>query len=164
VIAARSAGRPVISVDTNEKELIGNFKNGGTDYRPTHGVCDPNANAGWISVGITHDTAERGAGDPTWLDRIGRARYTGMRELMIMADSGGSNSVRSRLWKVELQKLADEIKPVAWASWGPATLGLFEEAAHPAIQRASHRAAPSVGEERRPPGAGAGPHQPPPCG
>src|SRR5205085_11190907 len=129
-IAAQCAGQPVISVDTKKKELIGNFKNGGTDYRPKgdpldvnvhdfkdkelgkvvpHGIYDPTTNVGWVSVGITHDTAEFAVQSiRTWLDRIGRPRYTGMRELMITADCGGSHSGRSRLWKVERQKLADE--------------------------------------------------------
>ena len=127
VIAAQAAGQPVISVDTKKKELIGNFKNGGSDYRPKgeplgvnvhdfkdkelgkvvpHGIYDPTANAGWVSLGITHDTAEFAVQSiHTWLTRIGRPRYASMRELMITADCGGSNSVRARLWKVELQKL-----------------------------------------------------------
>src|SRR5207253_2369925 len=122
VVAAQAAGQPVISVDTKKKELIGNFKNGGTDYRPKgdplnvnvhdfqdkelgkvvpHGIYDPTTNAGWVSVGITHDTAEFAVQSiRTWLERIGRPRYTGMRELMITADCGGSNSARSRLWKL----------------------------------------------------------------
>ena len=143
VIAAQSAAQPVISVDTKKKELIGNFKNGGMDYRPKgdpldvnvhdfkdkelgkvvpHGVYDPTANAGWVSVGITHDTAEFAVQSiRTWLDRIGRPRYTSMRELMITADCGGSNSARSRLWKVELQKLADEIAtPIKVCHYPPA--------------------------------------------
>jgi hypothetical protein len=96
VIAAQSAGQPVISVDTKKKELIGNLKNGGTDYRPKgdpldvnvhdfkdeelgkvapHGVYDPTTNAGWVSVGITHDTAEVAVQSiRTWLDRIGWSR------------------------------------------------------------------------------------------
>jgi len=144
VIAAQSAAQPVISVDTKKKELIGNFKNGGMDYRPKgdpldvnvhdfkdkelgkvvpHGVYDPTTNAGWVSVGITHDTAEFAVQSiRTWLDRIGRPRYTSMRELMITADCGGSNSARSRLWKVELQKLADEIAmPIKVCHYPPGT-------------------------------------------
>ena len=144
VIAAQSAGQPVISVDTKKKELIGNFKNGGTDYRPKgdplnvnvhdfqdkelgkvvpHGIYDPTTNAGWVSIGITHDTAEFAVQSiRTWLKRIGRPRYTGMRELMITADCGGSNSARSRLWKVELQKLADEIAmPIKVCHYPPGT-------------------------------------------
>ena len=144
VIAAQSAGQPVISVDTKKKELVGNFKNGGTDYRPKgcpldvnvhdfkdkelgkvvpHGIYDPTTNVGWVSVGITHDTAEFAVQSiRTWLDRIGRPRYAGMRELMITADCGGSNSARSRLWKVELQKLADEIAmPIKVCHYPPGT-------------------------------------------
>jgi hypothetical protein len=130
VIATQAAGQPVISVDTKKKELVGNYKNGGSDYRPkgqpqrvnTHdfpdkelgkavpyGVYDPAANAGFVSVGITADTAEFAVQSiRTWLERIGRQRYPQMRELMITADCGGSNGARVRLWKVELQKLADE--------------------------------------------------------
>ena len=144
VIAVQSAGQPVISVDTKKKELVGNFKNGGTDYRPKgcpldvnvhdfkdkelgkvvpHGIYDPTTNVGWVSVGITHDTAEFAVQSiRTWLDRIGRPRYAGMRELMITADCGGSNSARSRLWKVELQKLADEIAmPIKVCHYPPGT-------------------------------------------
>lgn len=144
VIAAQAAGQPVISVDTKKKELIGNFKNGGSDWRPKgdplgvnvhdfkieelgkvvpHGIYDPTANVGWVSVGITHDTAEFAVQSiRTWLDQMGRPRYAGMRELMITADCGGSNSVRSRLWKVELQKLADEIAmPIKVCHYPPGT-------------------------------------------
>jgi len=130
VIAAQAAGQPVISVDTKKKELIGNYKNGGTDYRPKgaprrvkvhdfedktlgkvvpYGVYDVTANAGWVSVGITSDTAEFAvASIRQWLERMGRQRYPQARELTITADCGGSNGARVRLWKVELQKLADE--------------------------------------------------------
>jgi hypothetical protein len=130
VVAAHAAGQPVISVDTKKKELIGNFKNAGSDYRPkgdphrvnTHdfadkelgkvvpyGVYDVGANAGWISLGITSDTAEFAVNAiRTWIERIGRERYPLMTELTITADCGGSNGARVRLWKVELQRLADE--------------------------------------------------------
>ena len=130
VVAAQAAGQPVISVDTKKKELVGNFKNGGSDYRPKgdpvrvkvhdfedkalgkvvpYGVYDIAANAGWISLGITSDTAEFAVNSiRTWIERIGRTRYPNMRELTITADCGGSNGARVRLWKVELQKLADE--------------------------------------------------------
>src|SRR5437016_4036601 len=109
-IAAQAAGQPVISVDTKKKELIGNYKNGGTDYRPKgdpkrvkvhdfedkklgkvapYGVYDIAADAGWVSIGITHDTAEFAvASIRTWLERIGRARYPKARELTITADCG----------------------------------------------------------------------------
>src|SRR5262245_10162495 len=130
VVAAQAARQPVISVDTKKKELIGNFKNGGTDYRPKgnprrvnvhdfedkqlgkvvpYGVYDVTANAGFVSVGITSDTAEFAVQSiRCWLQRMGQQRYPEARELTITADCGGSNGVRVRLWKVELQKLADE--------------------------------------------------------
>jgi hypothetical protein len=134
VVAAQAQQQPVISVDTKKKELIGNFKNGGTDYRPKgnlrrvngrdfedkklgkavpYGVYDVTANAGFVSVGITTDTAEFAVQSiRNWLDRMGRPRYPNARELTITADCGGSNGARVRLWKVELQKLADETKIV----------------------------------------------------
>jgi hypothetical protein len=130
VVAAQSAGQPVISVDTKKKELVGNFKNGGSDYRPKgdphrvkvhdfedkglgkvvpYGVYDVGANAGWVSLGITSDTSEFAVNAiRTWIERIGAKRYPHMHELTITADCGGSNGARVRLWKVELQKLADE--------------------------------------------------------
>ena len=130
VVAAQARQQPVISVDTKKKELIGNFKNGGTDYRPKgdpqrvnvhdfedkelgkvvpYGVYDVTANAGLVSVGITSDTAEFAvASIRCWLERMGRQRHPQARELTITADCGGSNGARLRLWKVELQKLADE--------------------------------------------------------
>ena len=74
-----------------------------------YGVYDVSANEGWVSVGITSDTAEFAvASIRTWHERMGRARYPQMRDLTITADCGGSNGARVRLWKVELQKLADE--------------------------------------------------------
>jgi hypothetical protein len=130
VVAAQARGQPVISVDTKKKELVGNYKNGGTDYRPKgeparvkvhdfvdqelgkvapYGVYDVAANAGFVSVGITADTAEFAVQSiRTWRERMGLDRYRDMRELTITADGGGSNGARVRLWKVELQKLADE--------------------------------------------------------
>jgi hypothetical protein len=130
VLASRAAGQPVISVDTKKKELVGNYRNAGSDWRPKgdpqrvkvhdfadkelgkvapYGVYDLAADAGWVSLGMTHDTAAFAvASIRTWLERIGRARYPNARELTITADCGGSNGARVRLWKVELQKLADE--------------------------------------------------------
>jgi hypothetical protein len=144
VKAAQAAGQPVISVDTKKKELIGNFRNSGSDYRPKgcpidvnmhdfkdkekgkivpHGIYDPTANAGWVSIGITHDTAEFAVTSiRTWIARIGRQRYSDMRELTITADCGGSNHVRARLWKIELQKLADELQmPIKVCHYPPGT-------------------------------------------
>jgi Rhodopirellula transposase DDE domain len=130
VLAAQAANQPVISVDTKKKELVGNYRNGGTDYRPKgdpkrvkvhdfedknlgkvapYGVYDIAANSGWVSVGITHDTAEFAVSAiRTWLDKMGRQRYPKAKELTITADCGGSNGARVRLWKVELQKFADQ--------------------------------------------------------
>jgi len=130
VLAAQASGQPVISVDTKKKELIGNFRNGGTDYRrkgdpqrvnvhdfadkdlgkvAPYGVYDITANTGWVSVGVTHDTAQFAVSAiRSWLAKMGRRRYPGARELTITADCGGSNGARVRLWKVELQKFADE--------------------------------------------------------
>jgi hypothetical protein len=134
VVAAQAAGQPVISVDTKKKELVGNYKNGGSDYRPKgdpqrvnvhdfvdkelgkavpYGVYDVAANAGFVSVGITSDTAEFAvAAIRSWLGRMGRQRYPKAQELTITADCGGSNGARVRLWKTELQKLADETRLV----------------------------------------------------
>jgi hypothetical protein len=130
VLAAQAADQPVISVDTKKKELVGNYRNAGREWRPKgdprqvkvhdfvdkqigkvapYGVYDVTADAAWVSVGITHDTAEFAvASIRTWLERMGRQRYPKARELTITADCGGSNAARARLWKLELQKFADE--------------------------------------------------------
>jgi hypothetical protein len=130
VLAAQAAGQAVVSVDTKKKELVGAFKNGGSDYRPKgnprrvkvhdfedkelgkvvpYGVYDVAADEGWVSVGITADTAEFAvASIRTWLSRRGRERYPQLRELTITADCGGSNGARVRLWKRELQRFADD--------------------------------------------------------
>jgi hypothetical protein len=130
VIAAQARGEPVISVDTKKKELVGNYKNAGSDYRPQgqpmrvnvhdfadkelgkavpYGVYDVAANEGFVSVGITADTAEFAvAAIRTWRQRMGLQRYPKMSELTITADGGGSNGVRVRLWKIKLQELANE--------------------------------------------------------
>ena len=130
VMAFQAAGQPVISVDTKKKELIGEYKNGGSDYRATgcpdmvrvhdfvdpdlgkvapYGIYDIAANAGWVSVGIDHDTAAFAVNAiRRWYDVVGRGRYGNADRLLITADGGGSNGSRVRLWKLELQKLADE--------------------------------------------------------
>jgi len=130
VIATQAAAQPVISIDAKKKELIGPYKNGGSDYRPEGypdkvnehdfadkelgkaipcGVYDIAANAGCVSVGIDNDTAQFSVNSiRRWLELMGRQRYPGMNKLMITADGGGSNGSRVRLFKVELQKLADE--------------------------------------------------------
>lgn len=123
-------GQPVISVDTKKKELVGHFRNGGREWRPQgkpqkvrvhdfrdpalgkaipYGVYDLTHNEGWVSVGIDHDTAEFAAqAILRWWRKMGRRRFPEARELLITADGGGSNGHRSRLWKVALQKLADQ--------------------------------------------------------
>jgi Rhodopirellula transposase DDE domain len=130
VIATQAAGQPVISIDTKKKELIGPYKNPGSDYRPNgcpeqvkvhdfvddelgkvvpYGVYDIAANAACVSVGIDNDTAQFSVNSiRRWLAVMGRERYPNMHRLMITADGGGSNGSRVRLFKVELQKLSDE--------------------------------------------------------
>jgi transposase len=129
VAACRRGGRPAISVDTKKKEPLGNKKNPGKEYRPkgsprevdTHdfpdpqrgkaipyGVYDMSHNEAWVSVGIDHDTAEFAvASIEQWWIHLGSTRYQAPSRLLITADSGGSNSSRNRLWKYELQQLAN---------------------------------------------------------
>lgn len=123
-------GQPTISVDTKKRELVGDFKNVGREWRPQgqpqevrvhdfrdpelgvaipYGVYDLSRNDGWVSVGIDHDTAEFAvASIRSWWQRMGRRAYPRARQLLITADAGGSNGSRSRLWKLCLQQLADE--------------------------------------------------------
>jgi hypothetical protein len=125
-------GQPVVSVDTKKKELLGDFKNPGQEWRPQgspqkvrvhdfkdkelgkaipYGVYDVANNQGWVSVGIDHDTAYFAANSiRRWYEDMGSKRFPRARELMITADGGGSNSYRSRLWKVALQGLADRLE------------------------------------------------------
>ncbi|MBA2637354.1 MAG: ISAzo13 family transposase, partial [Solirubrobacterales bacterium] len=129
VSAALEAGQPVISVDTKKKELIGDFKNAGREWRPasqpvevrTHdfqdpvlgkaipyGIYDVAHDEGWVSVGIDHDTAQFAvAAIHGWWEHLGQQRFPNARTLTITADCGGSNGYRTRLWKTELQRLAD---------------------------------------------------------
>lgn len=123
--------QPAISVDTKKKELVGDFKNSGREWRPRgqpeevrvhdfrdpkrpkaipYGVYDLARNEGWVSVGIDHDTARFAtASIRRWWRKMGRKRYPKAKELLITADCGGSNSSRTRLWKVALQDLADDL-------------------------------------------------------
>ena len=122
--------QPVISVDTKKKELVGDFKNNGRELRPRgdpekvrvhdfvipqlgraapYGVYDVTQNAGWVSVGVDHDTAAFAAQSiRRWWESMGKGAYPKAVRLLITADSGGSNGARVRLWKLEVQKLADE--------------------------------------------------------
>jgi Rhodopirellula transposase DDE domain len=129
VAAAIAAGEPVISVDTKKRELVGDFKAVGREFEPKgrpievrghdfkdkqlghaipYGVYDLTADEGWVSVGITADTATFAVNTIiSWWEHLGHARYPHASTLTITADSGGSNSPRTRLWRVELQRLAD---------------------------------------------------------
>jgi hypothetical protein len=128
--AFQSKGLPVISVDAKKKELVGDFKNAGREYRPKgrpeevrvydfidkelgrvtpYGVYDVANNEGWVNVGIDHDTAAFAVETVrTWWERMGKERYPAASGLYITADGGGSNGSRNRLWKKELQDFADE--------------------------------------------------------
>jgi len=137
-------GEPVISVDTKKKELIGQFKNGGREWRPRgepeevkvhdfvdeelgkvipYGVYDLSENKGWVSVGIDHDTARFAAeAIRRWWKRMGAKRYRNARELLITADGGGSNGSRCRLWKVALRELATKLgMPIHVCHFPPGT-------------------------------------------
>jgi hypothetical protein len=137
-------GDPVISVDTKKKELVGNFKNGGRGRRPTgdpervlvhdfvipewgraipYGVYDIGRNLGWVSVGIDHDTASFAVESiRRWWQRMGQALYPHAERVLITADAGGSNGPRVRLWRLELQCLADELRrPITVCHFPPGT-------------------------------------------
>jgi hypothetical protein len=139
-----AAREPVISVDTKKKELVGNFKNSGHEWRPKgrpeevnvhdfidpklkravpYGIYDIADNVGWVSVGTDHDTASFAVNAiRRWWRTMGKKRYPKATRLMICADGGGSNGYRVRLWKVELQKLVDEFKfPITVCHLPPGT-------------------------------------------
>src|SRR5215211_2655959 len=125
-----AAGQPVISVDTKKKEVVGNFANGGREWQPTgepervnvhdfpdpkvgkaipYGVYDLGRNAGWVGVGVDHDTAGFAVATlRRWWDQVGRATYPRADRLLVCADAGGSNGYRVRAWKTELARLAAE--------------------------------------------------------
>ena len=153
-------GQPAISVDTKKKELVGDFKNGGREWHPQgnpdevrvhdfldetlgkaipYGVYDLLHNEGWVSVGIDHDTAQFAVNTiRRWWRAMGRRRFGRVREMLVTADSGGSNSARSRLWKVALQELADETRltltvchfPPGTSKWNKIEHRLFSFIAH----------------------------------
>lgn len=139
-----AAREPVISVDTKKKELVGNFKNNGREWRPAgtpelvnvhdfidpklgravpYGVYDITNNVGWVSVGTDHDTASFAVqAIRRWWRTMGKKRHPAATRLLISADGGGSNGYRVRLWKVELQKLADQLKlPITVCHLPPGT-------------------------------------------
>jgi hypothetical protein len=132
VVACQKQRQPVVSVDTKKKELVGEFKNAGQEWRPRgqpekvkvhdfpdkklgkaipYGVYDLASNEGWVSVGIDHDTARFAAASiKRWWQEMGCRRFPRATKLMITADGGGSNSSRNRLWKVALQDLANDLE------------------------------------------------------
>jgi hypothetical protein len=143
-VAFLAADEPVISVDTKKKELVGNFKNNGREWHRKgapeavnvhdfidpklsravpYGVYDINNNVGWVSVGTDHDTACFAVNAiRRWWRTMGKKRHPKAKRLMITADGGGSNGYRVRLWKVELQKLADELRlPITVCHLPPGT-------------------------------------------
>jgi DDE family transposase len=125
-----AAGQPVVSVDTKKKELVGRFANGGREWQPSgepervnvhdfpdpqvgkaipYGVYDLGRNAGWVSVGVDHDTAAFAVATlRRWWEQVGQRTYPAADRLLICADAGGSNGYRVRAWKLELAKLARE--------------------------------------------------------
>ena len=133
VVARRAIDRrePVISVDTKKKELVGDFKNAGREWRPKgepelvrvhdfkdkqlgkaipYGIYDIGSDQGWVNVGVNHDTAQFAVNSiRSWWEHLGQPLYPNATTLQITADCGGSNGNRTRLWKVELQKLSDQI-------------------------------------------------------
>lgn len=143
-IEFQSKNFPVLSVDTKKKENIGNFKNNGSEWSPKgkhvdvnvydfidkklgkaapYGVYDISKNMGWVSVGISSDTAEFAVNSiRNWWLEMGKENYNQSQEIMITADCGGSNGNRVRLWKFELQKLANEIgKSITVCHFPPGT-------------------------------------------
>ena len=124
--------QPVVSVDTKKRELVGDFKNAGREWQPKgepekslvhdfpqdatgkaipYGIYDMGRNEAWVSVGCDHDTPSFAVASlRRWWEEMGKSRYPEARELFITADAGGSNGHRSRAWKHELQKFADETR------------------------------------------------------
>ena len=145
-------GVPVISVDTKKKELIGNFKNGGREWQPKgspervdvhdfpsdavgkampYGVYDVAANDGFVSVGVDHDTPVFAVTSiEAWWKNVGAQRYPDARELFITADAGGSNGHRARLWKAELQRLADTLDLAVHVSHFPPGTSKWNKVEH----------------------------------
>lgn len=151
------AEQPVISVDTKKKEVVGEFANAGREWQPTgtpervnthdfpdpqlgkgipYGVYDVGADEGWVSVGISADTAEFAVATiERWWREMGSRRYPGARHLMITADGGGSNSVRGRLWKLELQGLADRLNLRIWVCHFPPGTSKWNKIEHRLFNR-----------------------------
>ena len=145
-------GIPVISVDTKKKELVGNFKNGGREWQPEgtpelvdvhdfpgdavgkaipYGVYDVASNAGFVSVGVDHDTPVFAVTSiEAWWKQVGEQRYSQARELFITADAGGSNGYRSNVWKQQLQRLADKLNLAIHVSHFPPGTSKWNKVEH----------------------------------
>jgi len=145
-------GVPVISVDTKKKELVGNFKNGGQEWQPEgepeqvdvhdfpsdavgkaipYGIYDVACNAGFVSVGIDHDTPVFAVKSiEAWWKQVGQDRYPRARELFITADAGGSNGYRSHVWKQQLQRLADTLNLAIHVSHFPPGTSKWNKVEH----------------------------------
>jgi len=144
VVAFQRQQQPVISVDTKKKELVGDFRNAGREWRPKgapeevrvhdfidkelgkaipYGVYDLASNEGWVSVSVTHDTAQFAAASiRRWWNEMGATRFPRARKILVTADGGGSNGSRNRLWKVALAELADELgMPIHVCHFPPGT-------------------------------------------
>ena len=172
------AGQPVISVDTKKKELIGDFKNGGREWRPQgdpervrihdfvirergratpYGIYDLAQNAAWVSVGVDHDTSAFAVESiRRWWYSMGKSTYPQATRLLITADSGGSNGSRVRLWKLELQKLANENSPADRRQSFPAGDQQVEQDRTPAILLYQPKLARSTVDQ---PGSDCQPHR-----
>ena len=148
-----SRGWPVVSVDSKKRELVGSFKNRGRAWRQgardvnmydflsdalgiavLYGVYDVGRNQGYVAVGVAHDTPEFAVATiRAWWLQVGRRVYPGRRHLLIEADCGGSNGYRTRLWKLRLQELADEMRliitvthyPTGASKWNPIEHRMF---------------------------------------
>ncbi len=150
--AVLAAKEPLISVGTKKKELIGNYKNAGRELAPTgkpilvnahdfideklgkaipYGIYDVGRDEGWVSVGISADTAQFAvAAIKAWWQHLGRKRYPDAGTLTITADCGGSNSYRTRLWKIELQRLADQTGLRTWVMHYPPGTSKWNKVEH----------------------------------
>jgi hypothetical protein len=150
--AALRRGAPFVSVDTKKKELVGNFKNGGVEWQPEdapelvdvhdfphqaigkaipYGVYDVANNAGFVNVGTDHDTPVFAAASlDAWWKLIGSKRYPDASDLFITADAGGSNGYRSRVWKAELQRLADKHRIAVHVSHFPPGTSKWNKVEH----------------------------------
>jgi transposase len=160
VVEYQGRQQPVISVDTKKKELVGDFANRGREWQPQgkpievrvhdfideklgkavpYGVYDVTRNDGFVSVGVSHDTSEFAVATiRRWWQDLGRVLYPQATELLITADNGGSNSARTRLWKVELQRLADDTRLKVRVAHLPPGTSKWNKIEHRMFSRITH--------------------------